>query len=189
MDQSEKVVEDFTSTTIVVTAVISSLIAIALVLVLILAAFLVRNRFLPHQDKMPPPGSHQQDSMHYATFNSFGGPGAGTDYGYASPAVILAHRDSSKPNISKKTAGDEERNSLSREYEQPSFSSFIGSNGNVTGNSSNNGTSKSKKTEYYSSAPVPNPMLHVIEGKNHEHFSGIILSRKALSNGFKHSCD
>jgi len=132
----------------------------------------------------------------YATFNSFGGGGGVggggggvsgvTDCnGYASPAVLFAQRDSSGGS-KKLLVGSEstEGHSSSREYEQPSFSSFIGSppvpvgigGSSSGGQTSSNGTMKSRtnnKAEYYSCTPVPNPILHVVEGEH-------ILRRKNI---------
>jgi hypothetical protein len=158
VDRTPTIVEEFSSTTIVMTAVISSCIAILLVLLMILAAFLMRHRLFV-QEKIPP--TSQPGSLHYGEVG-IGFNNSGSDFGYAAPLVLLASRDpksKSPPTMAS---------SLSRDYEpssnnKPSFSSFVGSNtAKSNGGSSSSGNSKT--AEYYS-ALVPNPSFFNKTGK------------------------
>jgi hypothetical protein len=139
--------EEWSSTAIIFTAVISSFIAIILVLLLILTALLFRHKLLP-RGKMLPPGSENGTlSQHYEPHHHH----HHLEFGYVPPEDIRK---------AKVVQGD-----YQEPFADPQFSSFVAASngmlshtqgGNSSGNS-NNGSS-GKMAEYYSCTLVSNPL-------------------------------
>lgn len=138
--------EEWTSATIVLTAVISSFIAIILVLLLILSALLFRQKLVA-QGKIPPGSNIGTLVPHYENRHPF------EFGGYVAPEDVRKAKGGALPGEYQEPFAD------------PQFSSFVAaSNGfmsqNVTsGNSSNNGSNgNGRMAEYYSCTLVSNPL-------------------------------